>query len=224
MSHVLGATIWMGTQSRAWAVSPTSLAFERSTAPVALDNRGTRGTKRARVVPTIDRELLRQPRKAQRIAKMLVVLRLLERGHQSRSPGNRITGLDAQDLGRFGPCLLELAQSRVGRSQHNMAGPEVRRSGDTLAQQRQRLRVLFQHVMGKSQEKGGHGRVERIKPRASLEDVDRAPRISRIQQGGAEAPVHEVWIERNRSFKLGYRRLVLALPREDNSEGDMSQG
>src|SRR4029453_3846359 len=38
------------------------------------------------------------------------------------------------------------------------------------------------------------------------------------------APVHVVWIRRNGSFKLGYRRVVLALPQENMSQDGMSQG
>lgn len=51
-----------------------------------------------------------------------------------------MTGLDAQDFGRRRPCSLELAQSRVGRSQHNMpAVLRFRRPGDTLQHRLQSL-------------------------------------------------------------------------------------
>src|SRR5262245_44718344 len=98
---------------------------------------------------------------------------------------------------------------------------KVWRPGGTLAQNLCRLRILFQHVVGSTQDAFGHGSVERIKPHIGFEDVNRPPRISCIYQGSAEAPVHVVWVERDCSFKLRYRCLVAALPLEDRSQARM---
>ena len=126
--------------------------------------------------------------------------------------------MQAQDLERRRPGFIGLHHLGVGGGEPGMAGPELRRARDAFAQEQQGLRILFQHVVRKSEEAGSQGRMKRIKPHVGLGDFDRPLRLSGVRPRHAEAPIHVVRIERNRFLEFGNRGLVPALPQENMPE------
>ena len=116
-------------------------------------------------------ELLGQPRFAQSIKVMLVVFRILEHYSWSRSPANRVAGFHTHDLRNRHPSLFVLAYLCVGRGQPDIPRAEIRRPRDALVQQRQRLCILLEQVVGKSQEAERKGPMEWIKSHLRIDDI-----------------------------------------------------
>src|SRR5215831_7542506 len=104
---------------------------------------------------------------------MLVVLCRLECAERAPSTGNRKARSESQNLYRLCSCVLELAHSRKGRSQEAATWPEHRNLGDKVAQQRERLWVLLEHVMRVCEGEGSNRQVERIESHGRPYDVDR---------------------------------------------------
>src|SRR5262245_11423466 len=91
----------------------------------------------ARAVPGLGAtgpHLLGQPRFAQPVKEMVVVLRVLERDKLSKA-GNAVFGLEAHSLGHFRAGLLKVTHSCKGRSEQD-ATAGARRLGDIVAQER----------------------------------------------------------------------------------------
>jgi len=78
--------------------------------------------------------LLGQPRFAQPVEEMLVVLFGSKCDYPSRRARNCIAGLQSQDLSRPGSRLSELAQLRIGRTQQHVTVPKSRCPGSKVAQ------------------------------------------------------------------------------------------
>jgi hypothetical protein len=70
--------------------------------------------------------LLGQSPFSQPIIEVLVILGIFERYHWPGTAANCVAGLDAQDLSDLCPGFLQPAHLRTGRSQHEMASPQVR--------------------------------------------------------------------------------------------------
>src|SRR5262249_59211319 len=99
-----------------------------------------------------------------------------------------------------------------------MAKCRSRYPGHIVPQDPHRSRIFPEHEVGGSHDKGSPRRVERIEPHVSLEYIDRPPSIPCKDKGQAEAPVDIVWVQRDSSFELSNRCIVLAHPRKDQTE------
>jgi hypothetical protein len=167
---------------------------------------------------------LRQPRLAQAVEQVLGILGALEVDQSRLCALDRKFGLDPENLGGLCPGLLDVSQLGAGGGEKDVAGAEIRRPRNAFPQQRQRPRILLEHIVGEPQRYRRLRHMERIQPHVPLAGLGGSHRVSRVRQHLGESPIVEIGVEGDGPLERGDRRLVLTPAIENKSERVMRLG